>query len=210
MNRKFGKFSIRNLMLIIVCGMATVFLLDLYLAAAKGISFSSYLAFDRAAIFQGQIWRILTFIFIPPDSSIVFIVFSLYFYWLIGSALENQWGSFRFNIFYLCGMLGTIAAGLITGYAANEYLNLSLFFAFALIYPNFQIMLFFLIPVKVKYLAFFDAAYFIFMLIVGSWRMKIVIVVALANILLFFGRDFTDKIKNMWRRYKYRRDAGWK
>ena len=122
MNRKFGRFAIRNLMLIIVCGMATVFLLDFYLTTAKGISFSSFLMFDRAAILQGQVWRILTFIFIPPDSSIVFIVFSLYFYWLIGSALENQWGAFRFNVFYLCGMLGTIIVGFITGYALNNYL----------------------------------------------------------------------------------------
>lgn len=210
MNRKFGRFSIRNLMLIIVCGMATVFLLDLYLTTAKGISFSSFLMFDRAAILQGQVWRILTFIFIPPDSSIVFIVFSLYFYWLIGSALENQWGAFRFNVFYLCGMLGTIIAGFITGYALNNYLNLSLFFAFALIYPDFQLMLFFLIPVKVKYLAFIDAAYFILMLIMESWRNKIVLLVALANVILFFGRDFIDKIKNRYRRYKYHRDAGWR
>ena len=159
---------------------------------------------------QGQVWRILTFIFIPPDSSIVFIVFSLYFYWLIGSALENQWGAFRFNVFYLCGMLGTIIVGFITGYALNNYLNLSLFFAFALIYPDFQLMLFFFIPVKVKYLAFIDAAYFILMLIMGSWRNKIILLVALANVILFFGRDFIDKIKNRYRRYKYRRDAGWR
>lgn len=210
MNRKFGRFAIRNLMLIIVCGMATVFLLDLYLVSAKGISFSSYLMFDRAAILRGQVWRILSFIFIPPDSSIVFIIFSLYFYWLIGSALENQWGAFRFNIFYLCGVLGTIAAGFITGYALNDYLNLSLFFAFALIYPNFRIMLFFLIPVKVKYLAFIDAAYFILMLITDSWRNKIVLLIALANVILFFGRDFIDTIKNSYRRYKYRKDAGWR
>ena len=114
LNRKFGRFAIRNLMAIIVCGMAAVFLLDLYLTHEKGIYFSSYLTFDRAAILSGQFWRILSFIFLPPDSSVVFIVFSLYFYWLIGSALENQWGSFRFDLFYLCGILATIAVGFIT------------------------------------------------------------------------------------------------
>ena len=107
-------------------------------------------------------------------------------------------------------MLGTIIVGFITGYALNNYLNLSLFFAFALIYPDFQLMLFFFIPVKVKYLAFIDAAYFILMLIMGSWRNKIILLVALANVILFFGRDFIDKIKNRYRRYKYRRDAGWR
>lgn len=207
LNRKFGRFAIRNLMAIIVCGMAAVFLLDLYLTYEKGIYFSSYLTFDRAAILSGQFWRILSFIFLPPDSSVVFIVFSLCFYWLIGSALENQWGSFRFDLFYLCGILATIAVGFITGYALNDYLNLSLFFAFALVYPDFQIMLFFLVPIKVKYLAFIDAVYFLWMLVTEGWRNKIVLLIAIANVLLFFGRDFVSKIRSVYRRYKYRRDA---
>ena len=207
LNRKFGRFAIRNLMAIIVCGMAAVFLLDLYLTHEKGIYFSSYLTFDRAAILSGQFWRILSFIFLPPDSSVVFIVFSLYFYWLIGSALENQWGSFRVDLFYLCGILATIAVGFITGYALNDYLNLSLFFAFALVYPDFQIMLFFLVPIKVKYLAFIDAVYFLWMLVTEGWRNKIVLLIAIANVLLFFGRDFVSKIRSVYRRYKYRRDA---
>lgn len=92
-------------MAIIVCGMAAVFLLDLYLTYEKGIYFSSYLTFDRAAILSGQFWRILSFIFsrlIPP----LFLLFFLFvFIGWIGSALENQWGSFRFDLFYLCGIL---------------------------------------------------------------------------------------------------------
>ena len=66
------------------------------------------------AVLHGQVWRLITFIFIPPNSNILFILFSLYFYWLIGSALENQWGEFRYNIYYLCGMICTVIAGMIT------------------------------------------------------------------------------------------------
>ena len=88
-------------------GMAIVYLMELLIYPMTGFSLSSVLAFNRSAVLHGQIWRLITFIFIPPDSSILFILFSLYFYWLIGNALENQWGAFRFNIYYLCGMLCT-------------------------------------------------------------------------------------------------------
>ena len=68
-------------------------------------------------------------------------------------------------------------------------------------------MLFFLVPIKVKYLAFIDAVYFLWMLVTESWRNKIVLLIAIANVLLFFGRDFVSRIRSMYRRYKYRRDA---
>lgn len=131
-------------MTIIVDGMGIVYLIDLVLYSMVNFSLNSVLAFNREAVLHGQIWlwRLITFVFIPPNSNILFILFSLYFYWLIGSSLENQWGAFRFNVYYLCGMIGTILAGLITGYASNSYLNLSLFLAFALMYPDYQVMVF--------------------------------------------------------------------
>lgn len=186
--------------------MAAVYLFDLLFYPVNHISLSSLLAFDRSAILRGQIWRIVTFVFIPPNSSPFFIFLSLYFYWLIGSSLENQWGAFRFNVFYLCGVIGTMLFGFITGYATNYYLNLSLFFAFALIFPDFQLMLFFILPVKVKYLALLDAIGFFWMLLTAGWPQKIALLVAIGNILLFFWKDFKNNINNWYRRYKFRRD----
>lgn len=119
--RKFGKYVISNLMMYIVSAMAVVFVLDMLMP----VNLTAYFMFNKAAILRGQLWRLVTFLFLSPDSSIVWILFSLYFYWMIGSALENQWGSFRFNMYYLFGMLGTIISGMITGYATNSYLNLS-------------------------------------------------------------------------------------
>ena len=135
-NRRFGRYAIRNLMTIIVGGMGIVFLVDWVMGPRLGITLSSYLYFDRALILQGEVWRVLTFVFLPPDSSLLFILFALYFYWMIGNSLENEWGSFRFMVYYLCGVLGTILSGFLTGYAVNDYLNLSLFLAFALLYPD--------------------------------------------------------------------------
>lgn len=79
-----------------------------YLLAAYHISLSYYLMFDREAIFHGQIWRLVSFIFMPPSSSPVFLLISLMFYWYLGTSLQNTWGTFRFTVYYLCGMLGAI------------------------------------------------------------------------------------------------------
>lgn len=206
LERKFYKFSISNLMEIIVFGMGLVYIVDLVLGNAMHISVSSMLAFDRGAILHGQIWRLITFIFIPPNSSILFILLSLYFYWMVGNGLENQWGSFKFNVFYICGILGTVIAGFITGYATNNYLNLSLFLAFALIYPDYQVLFFGILPLKVKYLAIIDAVAMAAMLVSVPWQAKIAIVVALGNVLLFFWGSFNDTIKRMKRQYEWRKN----
>jgi hypothetical protein len=197
---KLRRFGIPGLMKYIVISMGAVFILDLI----YGGGLSSYIMFDKAAILHGQVWRLISFIFLPINSSPLFIIFTLYFYWLIGEALEHEWGVTKFNLFYLIGILGTIAAGMVTGYATNYFLNLSLFFAFAILFPNYEISLFFIIRVKVKWLAYLDAAYFLYMLIVSSWPGRISLLVSLANIALFFGQDALNRIRNINRARKWR------
>lgn len=206
LQRKFGRYAISNLMYYIVGGMAIVFVMDLIVLPASNFSLTYALAFDRDAIFHGQIWRIITFVLIPPDSSIIFIVFSLYFYWLIGTGLENQWGSFRFNVYYLCGVVCTVIVGLITGYATNYYLNMSLFLAFAIIYPDFQVLLFFCIPVKIKYLALVDVLLLAVSFYYASWAGRIALIVAVGNVILFFWHDCFDTIKAYRRRKKWQKE----
>ena len=93
--RRFGRyFGIPKLMMILCIGMGVTYVAD-YLLAAYHISLSYYLMFDREAIFHGQIWRLVTFVFTPPSSSPIFILFALYFYYMIGLGLENQWGKVR-------------------------------------------------------------------------------------------------------------------
>lgn len=181
---RFGRLCIPGLMRIVVAGMAFVFCCDLLFPAAQ---LPYYLYFDPVLIARGQVWRLVSFIFLPPESSLLFIVFALYFYYLIGTSLENEWGSFRFSLYYLVGMLGTIIAGFISGGATNSFLNLSLFFAFAAVYPNMQVLLFFFIPLKIKYLALFDAFLFLIQFILGGWQVRAVILASLLNLLLFFG-----------------------
>jgi len=197
---KLRRFAIPSLMKYIVLAMGAVFVLDFVFLGRV----TSLLAFSRAAIMSGQIWRILSFIFIPVDSSPLFILFALYFYWLIGEALEREWGAAKFNLFYLTGILGSIAAGWITGFATNHYLNLSLFFAFAILYPEFELLLFFVLPIKIKWLAVIDAVYFVYLLIVSGWPQRIALLVAIANILIFFEKDVRNRIHQYRRRQQWR------
>lgn len=200
LEEKYRRYAISNLMMYVVVAMAAVFVLDMLMP----VNLSSYLIFNKAAILRGQVWRLVTFMFLPPNSSIFWILFSLYFYWMIGSSLENQWGSFKFNMYYLFGMIGSILSGMITGYATNSYLNLSLFLAFALLYPNVEVYVFFVLPVKVKYLAWIDAAGLLLSFVMGTMHTRIALVMALLNLLLFFGGDMIQRIKNAYRRYKWK------
>ncbi len=200
LERKFGRHSVPRIMYFITGVMLAVFVGDLLF----GGRVSALLAFSRGLILQGQVWRIITFIFLPPNSSVIWIVFSLYFYCLMGNALESAWGTFRFNLFYLCGIVGCILAGFVTGYGVNHFLNMSLFFAYAAVFPDNQLMLFFILPIKVKWLALADILYFIWMFIIGGWPSRVAILLALLNIWLFFGSDFFHYLKQQMGYWKTR------
>ena len=110
---KFGRFAIRELILYII--FLNFFVFILYFMDKSGI-FLSKLFLDPELIMKGEVWRLISFIFIPPTTSYIWIIFVLYFYYLIGSGLEHEWGSFKFNIYYFLGMFGTIAGAFISGY----------------------------------------------------------------------------------------------
>jgi membrane associated rhomboid family serine protease len=159
-----------------------------------------------AKVLQGEIWRIITFLFLPPATSPIWIVFTLYFYYLVGSNLENQWGSFRFNLYYLIGVLSTIAAAFI-GFApvSAEHLNLSLFLAFAYLFPNYEILIFFILPIKVKYIAWFNWAFILFSVVFSPLSGKLGAVASVVNYFVFFGPDLVKDLKIRRMTYKNRR-----
>ena len=149
LERKLGRHYIPNLMKYLCFAMLGVFVLE-YLPLPR--SAYQLLYFNRELILRGEIWRLITFIFLPPSSSIIWVLFSLYFYYFLGTVLESYWGSARFNIYYAIGILGNIISGFILGVATNEYLNLSLLLAFAVLYPEHEILLFFFLPVKMRWI----------------------------------------------------------
>ena len=203
LERRCGRFAIPGRMRVIVIGMALVFCCELLFPQAL---LSYYLYFDPALILQGQVWRVFTFVFLPPNSSPLFIFFSLYLYYFFGVSLENEWGSFRFTLYYLIGMIGTIIAGFLSGGATNTYLNYSLFFAFATLFPNMQLLLFFILPIRIKWLALFSGALFVIQFIQGSWQDRAVIIAALINYLIFFAPSVFRRLRDNLRYRKQREE----
>lgn len=209
--------GIPNLSKSIVISMATLFVAHWALTMLGRPGFLSYLNFDRDLIFSGQVWRLITFIFIPPNLSFIFIIFALYLFWYMGSSLEAFWGVLKFNLFYFCGVIFTIIGGMILGSTVNEYLNFSILLAFAIINPNFEIMLFFFIRVKMKYIAIINLIFYAVMLVIVPLAEKTAIIISFVNILLFFGptmyrgiRNFIERKihKRKWQRKM--RDIKWK
>jgi len=204
LNQWINRISVRNLITLVTAGMGIVFVCGMLMPS---LNIYGLLALSREELLRGQLWRLITFIFLPPNSSPVWILFSLYFYWMIGTALENRWGSSRFTLFYLLGMAGSVLGVLITGgYADNTYLNLSMFLAFAILNPDFQLLIFFVIPVKMKYLALLDAALYLIAFITGTWDTRVMILMALANLFLFLGGDIINSVRTEARYFKTRRN----
>ncbi len=192
MERKFGKFAIKNLMLHITILNAIVYLASYIFQ----LDLISYMALVPDLVMQGQVWRLITYVFVPPNVSIIFTAITLYFYYFIGISLERRWGSFKFNVYYLLGIILTAAASMISGFpVVGTFLNLSLFFAFAMLYPNMEVLFFFVIPLKVKYLAYFDAAFYAYIMIRGTASDRIAIIGSLLNFFIFFGPDIYKMIK---------------
>lgn len=204
LERKYGKYAIKGLMTYIVGISGFVYLLNMM--DTRG-TYISKLALIPALVMRGEVWRLITYIFIPPSASAIFIIFALYLYYMIGTALEHEWGSFRFNLYYLIGMVGTTIAAFITGGAATStYLNLSLFLAFAKLYPNYEILIFFFFPVRMRYLALFNWILIGYTVIFEpSISLKVAALASLLNYFVFFGKDVVTKSKRTRTVYNNRR-----
>ncbi len=206
-------FGISNLMLYIGVANVAIYLIDLF---SPGMALSSLLYFDRGLIFHGQIWRLLTFVFISESgdilfrgSGILFVAISAFFYYWIGSLLESRWGTAKFNLFYLSGILLNIIYGLVTGYTSMYYVNLSMFFAMATLYGDVYIRLFYILPVKMKWVAWIDGVLFIWSVLSNLLRGNLVgallPVVAILNYLIFFLPSFLEAFGLGVRKSRHRR-----
>ena len=205
--RKHSRLGIPGLMKYIVIGNILVFILDMF--GVGGVyAASNLLSFSSSSILHGEVWRLITFVFVPyiagrRMADFLWLAILLYFYYWIGTALEREWGTAKFTIFYLFGVVLNILMGFVVGVATMSYVNLSMFFAFATLFPDMQVLLFFILPVKVKWLAWVDAAFFAFtivrLLIAGHPLYALLPVIAILNYLLFFASDIGDTL-GYWKR----------
>ena len=193
-NRSKG---IPNLMLYITLGNAVVYLISVM---AGNSTLYSLLCFNRRLILGGQIWRLITYPLTLWNSNILFMVITLVCYYSLGSAMERQWGTAKFNIFYFTGVVLMDVYALIFNCTASVYyLNMSLFLGFATLYPQAGFLLFFIIPVKAWLFALVD----LIIVFIGVFQMpftaeNIFPLIALGNYFLFFGKDVVNVIPLSW------------
>lgn len=227
---KHSNLGVPGLMRYIVLVNVFVFLMDMF----SNSKFSNMLSFIPYYIFsEGHVWRLFTFVAVPETGfsnslSIFWFAISCFCSYFIGSALEQRWGSTRFTFFYGLGIVLNLVGGLLVSAlvyanlvspqyafipaASMYYVNLSLFFSIASLYPNLQFYFMFIIPVKAKWLAWFSGAMFAFgvfyELFFGLWVMALVPVLAIFNYFLFFWSEISQFLFKSKHRMKHRPRPG--
>jgi hypothetical protein len=209
LERRFGRFAIPNLTYVIVFGMALVWILGFVRP-----EFVAALELDLDAVKRGQVWRLVTFLLVPPPTSSIWVIVSLYVMWWVGTSVEQHWGSFKYNVFYFTGALGTIVSAVLLGGASNYILNESVFLAFGTLFPDVQILLMFIIPIRAKWLALLAGASLALFFAMGDWALRGAIVAAVGNYLLFFTGHWVSvfrgralQVKQAARRAEFRSSA---
>jgi len=193
LERRFGRFAPQNLTFWIVGLSGFTFAILFVKPSAEQL-----LVLDPAAVARGEVWRLLTFLFLPwgPATGFgaIFTIFALLFLYTIGTSLEAEWGAFRFDLYYLIGVVGTVVSALLVGPVTNEYINLSLLLAFATIFPEYEVLLL-ILPVKVKWLGVLSGGLLAWSFIRGGVNVKAGIVAAIVNYLLFFARPLYQRVR---------------
>jgi hypothetical protein len=204
LDRRLPGFGIPNLALYLIGAQVCGFLL--LLANPNAIYL---LILDPSQVVKGEVWRLVTFLAVPPQLSPIWMVFALYFLYFIVNGIEEEWGEFRTTLYVLVAVLLTIGFSFASGWpiiSANRLAS-TLFLAAATIAPEHQILLFFVLPVKMKWLAWLSVAYIVFSLIVGTMFCRLYLLAMHANYLLFFGPYFAGRVKAFYRRKKFQQEV---
>ncbi|MCR5486722.1 MAG: hypothetical protein K6F35_04235 [Lachnospiraceae bacterium] len=192
LERKIGRYAIPQLTKFVVLTYIIGYIL--YFMSYLNINILPMIYLSPRLILRGQVWRLVTWVLMPPSAPNLFTVIMLFFYYQIGSALEQTWGDFKYNLYIFSGLLfmeigafvlyafGTSVDGMFTTY----YVNMSIFLAFAACYPNMQVYLYFLIPLKIKYLAYIDVAFLAWSAISASTPERMAIIFSMLNFVIFF------------------------
>ena len=187
LERRFGRFAVSGLPIVIVGGMAAVFVLEMLQTG-----FSRFLVLVPSRVLGGggasfpEIWRLFTYLFIPTSRSPIWVFFEISFTWMILSNLESAWGAFRLNAFYVVGLLATTIAAFASGGAVGSlWLNLSVLLAFATMFPDYEIYLYLILPVRVKWVAIGLGGYAVFSALGAGWQVWAAMIAGLANYVIF-------------------------
>ncbi len=201
LEKKFGKYAIKNLTRYIIIAYIIGYFIVM-ISSVTNANLQLWITLNPGLIMEGQIWRLVSWVLIPPSSISILTVIMLICYYQLGTLLERVWGDFYYNIYIFFGLFMTVVGAFIMYYASpvgafvitmsggltfsTYYVSLSIFLGFALTFPEERMLLFFFIPIKIKYLAIFDVAYLTYLMIVGNWLIRVPIICSLASTIIFF------------------------
>ena len=203
LERRFPKLALEGLIRYISFLMLTVFVLDqMHLLSYETLYLNSFL------IKKGQVWRLFTFLFIPASQNFLFLIFELLILVMCADGLEAEWGTFKLTVYYLFGAVATILVSFFMplNFFDSHALYLTFFLGFATIYPDYEILLFFILPVKIKWLAMLSGGWILYTIAVSPISIKIVVLTSVANYLVFFGPDFVNRMRGNFRAHQRRRE----
>jgi len=198
LERKFGDLAIPNLTLYLIGFQAFTWALS-----QARPDFALKLILTHDGLMKGEVWRLLTVLFVPRQTNLLFLAMILYFFFMIGTMLESQWGTFRYNLYFFIGYVATMLVALIPGATVSgTFLIESIFLAFAWLFPEFQILLFFILPVKVKWLGLAAWIGYLIAFLMGEWPVRAEVAAGTLNFLIFFHDDLWQWMRTSRRKFK--------
>lgn len=184
---RLSRYAVPHVTEALVASQAIAFLL----IGTQGPDFAERMVLTRDGLLNGEVWRLVSFLLIPPSGNVLFLFFALYLFYLMGTALDKFWGTFRYNVYLLIAWASTVGAVFLVpeGAMTNMFIETSVFLAFAWLYPDFQLMLFFIIPVRIKWLALLTWIFMGIAVFLGDLSTQLSVAAGVLNFLLFFARD---------------------
>lgn len=197
LEQKLGRFAIPNMTVYLIAGQVILYIMIQTGQIDRGTVFLA-----GALVLQGEWWRLISFLLDPPVANPIFAFFAWYIFYLMGSALESHWGAFRYNVYLLMACVLTVGVAFLMPMTilTNSYIGMSVFLAFAHLYPEFTLMLFFVLPVKMRWLSVIIWLSLAFSLVLGDWATRLLVVASISNFLVFFGGDLWRQLRSGQRR----------
>jgi hypothetical protein len=201
LERRFQRFAIPQLTLVIIVVQVLAYVLTQLPAGGplkvEGETVVQRLMLIPQLVLQGEVWRLATFLIVPPFSNIICVFFFWCMFYLMGTSLENHWGSFRYNLYLLVGYIATVGVAFLTPEmaATNGFLQGSVFLAFAYLFPNFEIHLFYVLPIKIKWLALIAWIGICITVFFEDWTMRLMALASVFNFFVFFGREVLERMQ---------------
>ncbi len=176
----------------------------LYLLAPGGRGQPEMLQLLPDRVLAGEWWRVFSFVVLPPNTNLIFAAFFWWIFYLMGTSLEVYWGTFQYNLYLWIWWMASVSVALLMGYSVsqNYYLEQSVFLAFAWLNPEFTLMLFFILPVKIKWLAWLNWLFILFSVVFGDWGIRVSTLASVANFLIFFAPELRERFLFGTRRMK--------